>query len=221
MITFNELFPNQIYMNLDKRPDRKILAEKEFERMGISPVRMPGVFINGAPNQLINNALGCMFAHIECLKWGQEKGTNVFIYEDDIKFIDGDIRGLTSAACTELVERDWDMFYLCANILRPFKQVSEHLGKLNHGQSTVAYGVNKDFIPVLLNKYLPTLETINQIWIDVIYADTVIPQNNCFISIPMMGVQREGWSDIMEQPAQYEEYLNARYTANMIALDKK
>jgi len=219
MITFNELFKSMIYMNLDKRPDRKILAEKEFKRMGISPLRMPGVFIKGSNNQLVDNALGCMFAHIECLKWGLEQKTNVFIFEDDIQFINRpDIRELTDAACAELVQREWDMFYLATNILRPHYQVSKHLSRLTHGQSTVAYGVNRKFIPKLLDYYLPTTTTINQIWIDVIYADTVIPNNNCFVSIPMMGIQRTGYSDIMEQPARYEDYLQARYDANFIPL---
>jgi GR25 family glycosyltransferase involved in LPS biosynthesis len=219
MITFDDVFPSKIYMNLDKRPDRKIQAEKEFARMGISPIRMSGVFIKGTDNQLVNNALGCMFAHIECLKWGLEQKTNVFIFEDDIQFIDKpNIRELTDVACAELEQREWDMFYLATNILRPHYQVSKHLSKLTHGQSTVAYGVNKNFIPKLLNYYLPTLTTIKQIWIDVIYADTVIPNNNCFVSIPMMGVQREGYSDIMENHERYEDYLQARYDANFVPL---
>jgi GR25 family glycosyltransferase involved in LPS biosynthesis len=221
MVTFNELFESMIYMNLDKRPDRKLLAEKEFDRMGISPIRMPGVFIKGSNNQLVDNALGCMFAHIECLKWGLEQKTNVFIFEDDIQFIDKpNIKELTDAACGELAQREWDMFYLATNILRPHYQVSKHLSRLTHGQSTVAYGVNKNFIPKLLDHYLPSLNTIKEIWIDVIYADTVIPNNKCYITVPMMGVQREGWSDIMGQHVCYEDYLQKRYDTNFVPLTK-
>lgn len=216
MSTFTELFPNQIYMNLDRRTDRRELAEKEFERMGISPVRMPGVFITTAPNQRLNDILGCMYAHIECLIWGFQRESNVFIYEDDIKFIDRpDIRELTDAACSELEQREWDMFYLCANILRPHRQESEHLSRLNHAQSTVAYGVNFNFIPKLLS-YLPLNGQITQPWIDVIYAENVVPQNKCYISVPMMGVQREGWSDIEGMHVRYEDYLLQRYNQHFI-----
>jgi GR25 family glycosyltransferase involved in LPS biosynthesis len=215
MKTFNELFESMIYMNLDKRTDRRVLAEKEFESLEISPVRMPGVFIKGAPNQAINDALGCMFAHIECLKYGLESDSNVFIFEDDIKFVGNNIKQNINMACAELDELDWDMFYLCANILKPCYQVTDHLAKLTHAQNTAGYGVNKKFIKKLL-EYLPLDFKIGQIWIDVIYADTVVPNNNCYVSIPMMGVQREGWSDIMNANMRYEDYMLERYWTNLV-----
>jgi GR25 family glycosyltransferase involved in LPS biosynthesis len=219
MTTFNELFPKTIYMNLDKRTDRRKLAEAEFARLGISPVRMNGVFIRGTSNPMIDGALGCMFAHILCLKYGLENNSNVFIFEDDIKFIDN-IKELADASCDELSQVEWDMLYLSANILRPHHQVSPHLSRLNHAQSTVAYGVNINFIPKLL-EYLPAdLQHIQQPWIDVIYADTVVPKHNCYISIPMAGVQRNDHSDIMEADVRYEDYLQARYDANFVPLTK-
>jgi len=222
MITFKELFPYMEYMNLDRNVERRKLVEEEFSCLGISPIRMPGVYVKGSGNTVVDGALGCMFAHREILENALRKGENVFIFEDDILFLNKkNIREIIDKACTELDEREWDMFYLSANILRPHYQISEHLSKLTHAQNTAGYGVHKSFVPILLDKYLPTIETIKQVWIDVIYADTVIPQHNCFITVPQLAVQRDGWSDIMNSAAQYSEYMQTRYKTYLIPLSKK
>ena len=220
-MTFSELFPQTIYMNLDERPDRKKLVEKEFKKLGISPDRMNGVVITGMPNKILNGAVGCMLAHIVCLQRGQSNNNNIFIFEDDIKFVECDnLKQQIDACCNELNSLDWDMFYLSANILKPFRQVTEHLAKLNHAQSTVAYGVNKNFIQKLLS-YLPYGRQITQPWIDVIYADAVIPNHNCFISVPMFGVQRNDYSNILSRNVEYEGYLQTRYNKHLIKMDIK
>lgn len=216
-MNFSKLFPTTIYMNLDKRPDRKKLAEKEFEKIGIKPVRMPGVIFKGTSNERLNGILGCMFAHIECLHYGLERNTNIFIFEDDIKFLDyPNLKEIVDTASSELNDIEWDMFYLSANILRPFYQVSTHLAKLNHAQNTSGYGVNIKFIQKLLD-YLPT-NNITQPWIDVIYADTVIPNNNCYVTVPMVGCQRNNYSDIEQMEVRYEDYFQSRYDTNFVPM---
>jgi hypothetical protein len=72
-----------IYINLEKRPDRKELMEQEFEKLGIPPekrTRFPAIY-----NPL--NGLGCMKSHIEALKLARANNyKNIWIFEDDFTF---------------------------------------------------------------------------------------------------------------------------------------
>ena len=92
----------------------------------------------------------------------------------------------------------WNMFYLGGNILRPFYQITDHLAKLSHCQSTHAYGVNKEFLDTLIH----WIEARPMI-IDVLYADGIIPYNNCFITVPMVAIQRASYSDIEKRTMDY------------------
>jgi glycosyl transferase, family 25 len=72
-----------IYINLDKRTDRKIHMEEEFVKLGIPPekvTRFPAFY-----NPL--NGLGCMKSHLEALKLARANNyKNVWIFEDDFTF---------------------------------------------------------------------------------------------------------------------------------------
>jgi GR25 family glycosyltransferase involved in LPS biosynthesis len=216
-MNFKETFPLQVFINLDKRTDRKgICIKDEFPKIGISPIRKSGVVVTDAPTKWWNGTLGCMLSHYQILQSALMLGTNVFIFEDDISFIGDDTKTQLDKACEELDLVDWDMFYISANILKPFYQKTKFLAKLNHAQSTVAYGVNKNFLEKLL--FYIDLSRIEKP-IDVIYADDVIPNNNCYITIPMLGVQRDSFSDIESKEVNYTSYLEKRYWDNIVEKD--
>lgn len=210
-MNFKELFPLQVVINLDKRQDRlKICREEEFPKIGINPIRKPGVIVEQIEHPWWRGAVGCLLSHYHILQSAMLLNTNVFIFEDDIQFLDGTKENL-ELTCEELSKIEWDMFYIGGNILKPFYKTSDHLAKLNHCQSTVSYGVNKNFIEKLLS-YI-NLQQISKP-IDMIYADDIIPNNNCFISIPMLGIQRNSFSDIENQTVEYSSYLEKRYLEN-------
>lgn len=207
----NKLFPLVMYINLDKRKDRKLLAEKEFKKAGISAQRVSGTIFNGTNNANANGSFGDLLTHVKILKYAKEQKKNVFIFEDDVKFIN-DYKAIIPLYCDEISQSDWDIAYLGGNILKPMYQISDHVGKLTHSQSTHSYGVKYEFIDTLLN-YIP-LDRI--IPLDVIYAELVIPRHNCYMPIPMLTVQRDDYSDIEGQMANYESYLEQRYWANLV-----
>ena len=212
-MNFTELFPLQVYINLDKRQDRDISVKKEFEKININPTRVSGTIIKATDNAMWNGVLGCLLSHVKCLEMALERKQNIFIFEDDILFtLDNQTKSILDQCCEELNEIEWSMFYVAANILKPIYQKSDHLGKLTHAQSTVGYGVNKNFVEKLLS-YIPRNKIIP---IDLVYSNDVIPKHNCFISIPMLGVQRDSFSDIEGRSVQYESYLQKRYDANLI-----
>lgn len=184
-------------VNLDNRTDRWKLCLPEFEKIGVHPERFSAIYDPVGWK-------GCRKSHIEILKKAKEEKKNVLIFEDDFEVINHENNLLDNVA-EELNKIKWDMFYLGGNILRPFYQVSNHLAKLTHCQSTHAYGVNYNFLDTLI----PIVEKNNFI-IDVVYADGVIPYHNCYITIPMVAIQRADYSDIEKTVMDYSIPL-ARY----------
>ena len=210
---FQELFPLQVVINLDKRPDRLLLCKNQLAKINSHPIRKPGNIFQGTNNSWWNGAIGCMTSHFEILEAAACLNTNVFIFEDDIRFFTKNPLATLKASCEELETLEWDMFYIGGNLLKPATQISPHLAKLTHCQSTVAYGVNKKFVPTLLKAI--DLTKIHKP-IDMIYADDVIPNNRCYISVPMLVIQQDSFSDIEQQEVKYSDYLEKRYWENLI-----
>jgi len=211
---FNELFPLKFFINLDKRTDRLQKAKEQFSWLGLDPLRMPGKIYNDPRNHPSwNGAIGCLFSHLAILRFALDMKQNVFIFEDDLLMTMPDAKTILNRASEEISDLDWQMFYAGGNILRPFHQVSEYLAKLQHCQSTISYGVKWEFIEDLIKNF----ENINAP-IDVIYADRVIPKVNAYITIPMLFVQRDSYSDIEGQEVKYTSYLEKRYWDNLVKL---
>ena len=210
---FNETFPLQVYINLDHRTDRKAQALKEFADLELNPIRKSGVVIESIDDPYSRGVIGCLYSHIQILTAANILGTSVAIFEDDVLFLHNDVtpKHILDMACMELKDMDWNMIYFGGNLLRPCYQVSPHLAKLTHAQSTVAYGVNVKFIPKLLEYFANITAPI-----DVIYADKVIPQNSCYITVPMVAIQRDSYSDIEGHDVEYSSYLEKRYWENLV-----
>lgn len=223
---FKKLFPLMVYINLDHREDRNKQAIEEFNRVGLSPERLPGTWIRGTDYDGVNGVQGCMLSHIRSLLYAKKLNQNIFIFEDDVKFIN-DYENIIESACKQLIERDWVMFYTGGNILKPFNQISDNLARLTHCQSTVSYGINIKYIDYLLSTLLLNQYTVGQgnIYprpIDTIYADVIIPRVSCFITAPdMVVIQKNSFSDIEQKNVDYESYLERRYKENLIPLEDK
>ena len=199
---FKEIFPLQVVINLDSRKDRiKECREKEFPKLGISPIRKSGIIFNKTNNSWWNSAIGCMISHYQILQAALLLDTNVFIFEDDISFIGNKPRENLEEACGQIENRNWDMLYMGGNLLKPAYQITSKLAKLTHAQSTSSYGVNKCFIKKLL-EYVDLTEIKKPI--DLIYAENVIPENNCYITIPMLAIQKTDYSDIEKHEMSYD-----------------
>lgn len=210
---FNETFPLQVYINLDSRVDRLSLAKKEFANIGINPIRKNGFVPTHIEDTFARGTVGCYVSHYQILLAALHLDTNVFIFEDDILFTQHPAisKKVMDEACEQLPE-NWEIFYLGGNILFPFDQISESLAKLRHCQSTVAYGVNKNFLHKLLEYLNPEKNGITKP-IDVMYSD-LSAKNNFYITVPMLAIQRDSFSDIEGQNVNYSSYLQRRYDEN-------
>jgi glycosyl transferase family 25 len=202
-----EFFPLIKYINLDERVDRKELAEKEFAKIGINPERFSAI-------KRDNGAEGCYLSHLNLLKEAEKRNENLLVFEDDVQFCD-DAKEIIEKSLDEMKDLDWCLWYGAGNILKPFCQVSEYLAKLNHCQSTVFYGVNKKYLPRIIE-----FVEMNQTFIDIIYADGIIPQTNCYITVPMVGIQRTDYSNIEKTVMSYDVPIE-RYKKNLIPKENK
>jgi GR25 family glycosyltransferase involved in LPS biosynthesis len=198
----DELFPLQYVINLDERKDRLELAKKEFNKIGITPKRFSAIK-HEIP------WMGCLQSHIAILKEAQRLKQNVLIFEDDVQFI-GDYNNVIDKALNELSKMNFEMFYLGGNVLKDVYQTTEHLGRLQHAQSTHAYGVAYSFLETLI----PFLES-NTYILDVLYADHVIPYAQCYITIPMVAIQRTSYSNIENMEMTYDIPI-ARFNQHLI-----
>ena len=208
-----EVFPLITYINMDHRKDRDEQVNLEFKKLEISPTRVSGKIYRGTDNPNWNGIAGCTLSHITCLNMAVEKKCNILIFEDDVKFIN-DYKNVISSALDELKNLEWSLWYMGGNLLKPIYQVTDHLGKLTWCQSTVAYGVNANFVQRLIH-YIP-----NQIMpIDLVYTNYVIPNNNCYMTVPMVAVQRNSYSDIEGVEVDYESYLEKRFWDNLVLLN--
>lgn len=188
---FETLFPLRVCINLNERKDRWEKSQEEFNKLGIEVERFEAVKDN-------NPVIGCWQSHINSLKYAFDKKSNIFIFEDDVEFktnlekIDLSVK--------DLIRQHWTMFYLGGNILRPFFKVTENLARLSHCQSTHAYGVPYD----ALHPLIMFLEGNPGVNVDVLYADVIVPNNPCYISVPMSAIQRTSYSDIEKKDMTYE-----------------
>ena len=206
MKNLSEIFGLVCYTNMSYRPDRNIYAQQEISKLGLTPTRIPGIIYTGTNSSIRNGQIGCGLAHLNGLRLAKEQNQNVLMFEDDVKFIN-DYSNIIQGALDELPEQ-WKMLFFGANVCSSIFQVSPHLGKLTHAQATHAYAVNKNFLDKLINYLEPRITTTI---IDVIYANEIVPANNCYITIPMVAVQKSGYSNIEERNVSYQDWMETRF----------
>lgn len=190
-----EIFPISYCINLDKRPDRWETVKEELKKLNVNVERFPGIYIENNP------AMGCKISHKHILEKAFLNDKNVLIFEDDVRFtsIGGNYREgyfkieYIEEALDELsLLPTWDMFFLGGNPMTYFYQISPHLAKLTRSYCLQAYGISKEFIPIVLK----AMDKYENLPVDVIYSDILMPVRNMFISVPAVAVQRTGYSDI-------------------------
>lgn len=199
------MFEENYCINLKSRPDRWEEMQDEFYKINFYPNRFEAIVDE-------NPVKGCYLSHLELLRRAAKSGQSLLVFEDDACFYEYE-KDTIERALDELYDLDWWIFYLGANILRPFYQVSKHLAKLTWAQSTHAYGLNKKHLPEILN-YVER----NNTFIDMIYTN-IVAQKDCFITIPLVSYQRTSYSDIEHKEMTYEVPIQ-RYWDNLVRLPK-
>jgi GR25 family glycosyltransferase involved in LPS biosynthesis len=175
-------------ISLADRQDKRTEVLPEFEKIGVKPIMFDA--IKRKPGWQ-----GCRDSHLKLLE--QLRNETLFmICEDDVVF-QNNAKAVIEMAFDELPKK-WDMLYLGATLNKPLERYSESLYVLKGGWTTHAIIYNNFWVvDYILNKR----DEINKI--DVFFADDVQENFECFITYPLIALQRPGYSDIINNYTSY------------------
>jgi len=198
----SEYIDKILYINLDKREDRKREIEDELQRYHLfeKAERIPAHFTPG------QGILGCTMSHLDALRLAKErKYTNVLILEDDFQF---------TVSKEEFENRLVQFFesrieYNVCMISFNMKQSAPCpetplIQKVIESQTASGYIVHETFYDRLIEKYewaVPLLKETRQHWN---YANdqcwkSLQPDSKWYAFSERCGRQRPGYSDNSEK----------------------
>lgn len=196
-----------IYINLDKRPDRRKEIEAEFRRLGIPEskiLRWPAVYIEGKGPR--GGSMGCTMSHVGALSYVENLPDDiqtVLILEDDFNFHPDAELVKTSLAKWLQYPRDlWDVVLLSYHVIyhEPYDDL---VSRAFYSHGTAGYLVNRRGLPNLLRVLRESQDGLvrtgeEQYVIDV-YWHHFMKGGKCFYFNVPLGYQRESYSDIQQQ----------------------
>lgn len=200
MKTLNDYFEKIYCINLDKRPDRWELVQKEFDKHEINVTRYSAVdgqtlTIPITPFETMGQ-LGCLLSQLDVItKAKHDNLSSVLIMEDDVVFCDNFNEQLKLKM--ESLPVDWNMLFFGANHIIPPIKINEHIGRLQRAYSAHCYAINSNVYDLILKG----LERLKEP-LDVTYAN-IQPFINAYVVNPHLVWQRPGYSDICENDVDY------------------
>ena len=173
-------------INLKERNDKKEYIEKLFKKENIN-------FNFYRPNKHLNPRRGCLESHLEIIKRGiKENKDSLLIFEDDVKFIKP-IHNLNK------FPSDWNMIYLGGTVHRVIDTNNKNYTRVQTW-TTHAYFINlknKEFVDKILEMEKYEGE------VDRYFLEKIHPKFKCYMSNPMIAIQKEDYSDIEGQEVNY------------------
>ena len=130
-----------VYINLDERPDRRTLIEKELAVFPPEKVQRFKAIKN------VQGALGCTFSHIRILQMAIELGwKNYLVVEDDFMWKNYDT---SLPILGGLLKNPFDVILLGGTAVQYYRDTL----RLHSGQTTTAYIVSSDYYATLLANF--------------------------------------------------------------------
>lgn len=189
-----------IYINLNKRVDRKISIENELENFGLTnyerfeAIETPGF-----------GFIGCAFSHLSVLKIAKERNyKNILILEDD--FIFSVDKNKLETQLNEFFQIDipYDVCMLSYNMIQYNPTKYSVINQVVEAQAASGYLVDNHYYDTLIKLYeesFPLLQLTKQHWI---YANDQIwkqlqRKDRWYYFVERIGKQMAGYSDNGEQ----------------------
>ena len=198
-----------LYINLDRRSDRRAHVEEQLSQVGFHNVhRVSGI----VPRQSGPSAIGCSLSHIHCLEHGLHAGWEQWIVvEDDIWFQD---MAAFRSQWTAWTQRHgdhhaFDVLLLAGNVVPPYDPVDDTCIQVRACQTTTGYLVTRTYAPILLANMkqgvvnlmrapqLHKLYAIDKFWF------SLQRQHRWYLLTPITVCQRPDYSDIERRPVDY------------------
>jgi len=198
------IYDHIYYINLDHRVDRNEEFLNSMKTLGIDTQKITRV--SGIYNENCG-ALGCSQSHAKAIKlFLNSPHERCIILEDDyfpkkeewVSFFEK-----MKAYPTE----GWDLIQLSGNILDSSETTIPFLRKAFHVQTSSSYLVQKRFAPTLLQNIEEGIKKLEEKYEDSFCLDIYwLPlqlKSLWFISEPLLGYQRESYSDILKRTTKY------------------
>jgi glycosyl transferase family 25 len=187
-----EFVDKVVYINLDKRTDRRADMEKILATFGSKVIRY-------AAHETIPGFVGCMQSHVGVLELALASGwKNVLIFEDDVEwhhFHEGYV------LAEHLASNQYDVIHFGPSQSNRNVKYDKNTMRLYDGQSASGYLVNGHYIEKLLNHNRGGLSTLIDTNNELLFgADqwwkSLMIHDNWYAILPVLVYQKPGYSDI-------------------------
>jgi glycosyl transferase family 25 len=195
-----------MYINLEKRTDRKKSVINELQKINVTnPIYFKAI-------ELENGALGCSMSHLKCVETAKKNNFEyIFICEDDIEFLDP---SLFLSQLKQFIESDiiWDVVLVAGNNMIPYMPVNNNCIKIFNCQTTTGYIVKQHYYDKLINNFKTGIQKLikepsnNAFKIDK-YWFLLQREDNWYLIIPLTIVQKEDYSDIEKKVTNFKKYM--------------
>jgi len=195
-----------MYINLERRTDRKENVIKELHKIGIDhPICFKAV-------ELENGAVGCSISHLKCIEIAKKNNYDyVFICEDDIEFTDPNLF-LNQLEIFINSDINWDVILVAGNNMLPYTPVNDVCIKVMNCQTTTGYIVKNNYYDKLIQNFKSGIQNLlrqptnNEFKIDK-YWFRLQREDKWYLIIPLTVVQKEDYSDIEKKITNFKKYM--------------
>jgi len=148
----------------------------------------------------------------KCLDKGYQR---ILVFEDDIQVI-GNIDSVMPL-CIEQLPPNFDLLYLGAYVVTPFKQrYSPNLLLLDKALTTHAVAYSKKAIEKILPIFEKHAENPRDTTtIDMLLLNRVISEGKSYITYPLLVSQQQGYSHIEGKEVDYKKYIELEYAKHL------
>jgi len=178
-----------LYINLEKRKDRKEHIEKQFEDFH-NVERVDAIDTN---DENKSGYFGCVLSHIKCLELARDRNYDeVIICEDDFEFVKNDFIYPTI---------DFDVFMLEV-LIKEVEQYEDYY-RIFQGEHLGCYLVKKHYYQTLIDCFKESYELLQKEFKRDYYLDVYVQKlqiDDIFITTKdAIGRQMEDYSDIQNK----------------------
>ncbi len=189
-----EFIHKVIYINLDKREDRRAEIEGELRSMDITAERFPGI-------ERKPGIVGCTASHLAVIKRAKEEGwPNVLVFEDDFMFLVNKLKFYNNVREFFQSNMVYDVLMLGYNITGKSENLNEIVSRGYNIQAPSGYIVHHRFYDKLINTWESALQHLIITGHHWHYANDQswksLQIDNTFLYFNIrIGKQRGSWSD--------------------------
>jgi GR25 family glycosyltransferase involved in LPS biosynthesis len=199
--SINQLFPDKVCINLDRRFERWQQMQQKFQQRGIQAVQRFAA-IDGESSTIPASwpgspgAYGCLRRHLEVVREARRLGLpSILIFEDDVVFDDQFDRKFSESISQ--LPPDWDMLFFGALHKDELIKVSDNIARITQANSTYAYA--------LRDAVFDTFIELNSKDDEVLDVNSLALQKefNCYCFLPHLAWVEDGYSDAQQKLVQH------------------